>query len=450
MPTPLYLDTARLGRISPGAQQAHLEFVRLAAEEPSSLYFEEFLRSGFDAWPNDYQRRFPALSYWPGIAGLKRRLNRFAGAPDSNHCLIANRSAQLMTLAARILSSTCRHIFTTDFNWPTYQNILQHEANRSGNRVHVARHRTSVLRDDMRPSQLVAVIVQEFVNHNCDGLFLPAVDNLGIRLPISDIVTAIRRQSVLRFVVVDAAQAFAHVPIGDCLSVADFTIAGCHKWLRGYFPLGIASFGQPSTRDIIHRTASDMLRTAELDDGLLRFCRQLSNTKLDGYSETVNLGHLFSCCGAVADALSTSASPSDSLRQQAANADLVTDVVRDTDWQLVAPHQGLRSGILLLQHRDRSTQTTKSDDIRRLFQLHGVIVTAYDGSLVRLSMPKYPLLQSELRQLRQAFQGLGRKSHVRAAVATNQPSWTTESLRRDGTSFTDAMRHTTVTHRAEL
>jgi hypothetical protein len=90
----------------------------------------------------------------------------------------------------------------------------------------------------------------------------------------------------------------AHVPVDDCLASADFTIAGCHKWLRGYFPLGLAFFGQPGTREFIADTAANMLRTAELDDGLLRFCTQLTDANLDGYSETVNLGPLFSCCGA--------------------------------------------------------------------------------------------------------------------------------------------------------
>jgi hypothetical protein len=303
LPTTLYLDTARLGRISPSAQQTHLDFVRLAAEEPSSLYFEEFLRSGFSAWPDHYQHRFPTLSRWPGIAGLKRQLNRFAEASDSGRVVIASRSAALMTLAARVLCKTCRNIFTTDFSWPTYQNILLHEANRFGDRVHVARLRTSVLRNRLPPDELVADIVREFAQHKCEGIFLPAVDNLGVRLPVDEIVTAIRRESEVRFVVVDAAQAFAHVPVDDGLSVADFTIAGCHKWLRGYFPLGIAFFGQPGTHDLIVHAVAGTLQTGELDDGPLRFCEELNDADLDGYSETVNLGPLFSCCGAAADAL---------------------------------------------------------------------------------------------------------------------------------------------------
>ena len=400
MPTLLYLDTARLGQMSPSAQQTHLDFVRLAAEEPSSLYFEDFLRSGFSAWPDHYQHRFPALSRWPGIAGLKGQLNRFAGASDSSRVLIASRSAALMTLAARVLSKTCGNIFTTDFSWPTYQNILLHEANRSGNRVHVAQLRASVLRERMPLDELVGSIAREFAQRKCDGLFLPAVDNLGIRLPITDIVTAIRGQSELRFVVVDAAQAFAHVPVDDCLSLADLTIAGCHKWLRGYFPLGIAFFGQLNTGNLISHTAAGMLRTAELDDGLLRFCEQLTDADLDGYSETVNLGPLFSCCGAVADALTSVDSTIAAIAQQSTNAEFVRNICQNGDWRPTVPDGAFRTGILVLERRNAGGHLAKGEAVRRFFQDRGVLVTGYDGGMVRLSMPRCPFSDAERNLLR--------------------------------------------------
>jgi hypothetical protein len=389
--------------MSPSAQQTHLEFVRLAAEEPSSLYFEQFLRSGYSAWPDSYQQRFPALSRWPGIAGLQTRLKQLAGGPASDQVLISSRSAELMKLAARVLCKSCRGIFTTDFSWPTYQNILQHEAKRTDNRVHVASLRTSVLRERMPPDQLIADIVREFIHQNCDGLFLPAVDNLGVRLPIADIVAAIRQQSELRFVVVDAAQALAHVPVDDCLASADFTIAGCHKWLRGYFPLGLAFFGQPGTREFVGDTAANMLRTAELDDGLLRFCTQLTDANLDGYSETVNLGPLFSCCGAAADTLASGTSVSESIVEQIANSELVCDIARHGHWRPLVPRSAFRSGILLLEHRGTKGRFADGDAVRRHFQDRGIIATGYDGGSIRLSMPKHRFPPADLRLVHDAL-----------------------------------------------
>lgn len=389
--------------MSPSAQQTHLEFVRLAAEEPSSLYFEDFLRSGYSAWPDPYQRRFPDLSCWPGIAGLQTRLKQLAGGPASDQVLISSRSAELMKLAARVLCKTCRGIFTTDFSWPTYQNILQHEAKRTGNRVHVASLRTSVLRERMPPEQLIADIVREFRDQDCDGLFLPVVDNLGVRLPIGEIVAAIRQQSELRFVVVDAAQALAHVPVEDCLASADFIIAGCHKWLRGYFPLGLAFFGQLGTREFIGDTAANMLRTAELDDGLLRFCAQLTGDNLDGYCETVNLSPLFSCCGAATDALALGATAGDSIVQQIANVELVCDIARHGHWQPLMPHRAFGTGILLLEHHDTKGRFAIADAVRRHFQDRGIIATGYEDGLVRLSMPKRHFSADDLRLLRHAL-----------------------------------------------
>ena len=45
-------------------------------------YFEEFLKHGFESWPDSYQDRFPDLKPWPGVRGLKKSLRQLAGAPD--------------------------------------------------------------------------------------------------------------------------------------------------------------------------------------------------------------------------------------------------------------------------------------------------------------------------------------------------------------------------------
>lgn len=44
-----------------------------------------------------------------------------------------------------------------------------------------------------------------FIANQCDGLFLPAVDHLGIRVPIHDIVRRIERGAELRCVSIDTA-----------------------------------------------------------------------------------------------------------------------------------------------------------------------------------------------------------------------------------------------------
>ncbi|MBC7816353.1 MAG: hypothetical protein IAG10_05620, partial [Planctomycetaceae bacterium] len=100
MPTPLYLDMARLGPMSPLAQRLLQDFSRLTAEDPASPHIEDFLRLGFAALPTEARARFESLSAWSGLAGLKTSLRRFDETPDNTSVLIAGRSRSLMKLAA--------------------------------------------------------------------------------------------------------------------------------------------------------------------------------------------------------------------------------------------------------------------------------------------------------------------------------------------------------------
>ena len=70
--TELYLDTARLGRMSLRAQRAHQDFLRLSSDEGGSALVEDLLRRGMDAWPDPFRRRYAGLVDWDGIAALKQ------------------------------------------------------------------------------------------------------------------------------------------------------------------------------------------------------------------------------------------------------------------------------------------------------------------------------------------------------------------------------------------
>lgn len=76
----LYLDTARLGQTSPSALETLLDFFRLTAEQPSSLYTDRFLAEGIEAAPDSWIDRFPGLKRWRGIAELKKKVLSAADA----------------------------------------------------------------------------------------------------------------------------------------------------------------------------------------------------------------------------------------------------------------------------------------------------------------------------------------------------------------------------------
>jgi len=47
MKAEIFLDTARLGRMCPGARRAEQSFARLVSQLGSSLYLEQFLLNGY-------------------------------------------------------------------------------------------------------------------------------------------------------------------------------------------------------------------------------------------------------------------------------------------------------------------------------------------------------------------------------------------------------------------
>lgn len=380
------MDTARLGQMTPAAKDAQLDFVRLSSEEPSSLYFEEFLRGGFEAWPDAYQSRFPGMNTWAGVAGLKASIRRLAQAPADWNVLLSSRSLPLIELGASCLFRVCRKVLTTDLSWRPYQNVVERHATRTANRCVVVPVRNELLRSGWMASCLANFIADQFVEQQCDGLFLPAVDHLGIRVPVRQIVERIRQRTELRFVLVDAAQAFCHVPLYECMQVADFVVCGSHKWMGAYLPLGIALFGQKRTQEMIALRVKLSRTKRKLADPLLEFTQQLDEDEVNGHSETANLSPLLACAGAVADNVTLSTATIEagqSVNQQ------VRSIEALSNWTPLTPDKSLRSNIVLMEPTSPSICGLSANATRRQWLDAGIIATAYDGGLVRLSPARH-------------------------------------------------------------
>ena len=378
----LYLDTARLGQTLPAARDAQIDFVRLTAEEPSSLYFEKFLRDGFEAWPDAYQSRFPGMSTWAGVAGLKASIRRLAQAPADWNVLLSSRTMPLVKVGASCLFRVCRKVLTTDLSWRPYQSVVERQATKTFNHCVVVPVRSELLRSGWTASCLANFVADQFVEQKCDGLFLPAIDHLGIRVPVRQVVERIRQRAKLRFVMVDAAQAFCHVPLNETVGVADFVVCGSHKWMGAYLPMGIALFGQARTRDVIEHRVTLSGSTGKLTDPLLEFTQQLDGGEVNSHSETANISPLLACAGAVADneiQWPATNLVGESVRQQ------VSNVAGLSAWTPLGPDNSLQSNIVLMEPESRSSSWLNADTTRRKWLDAGIIATAYDGGLVRLS-----------------------------------------------------------------
>ncbi|OWK40956.1 aminotransferase class V-fold PLP-dependent enzyme [Fimbriiglobus ruber] len=399
----LYLDTARVGRMSPGAHRAAADYLSLAATEGGSAYFGRFLRSGFAACPDRMRACYPGLTHWNGIASLKHSLRALAGSRPDLPILLASRSAQLMRLSARLLFQRCRCVLASDLGWPGYHAILEAEGRRVSRPVTVVPLYETVGAGRMTEEEVVDTMCREYVARRCDGLFLTAVSHLGVRLPVERIVRRLEAAHEVRFVVVDGAQDFCHASADLRDEYCDFYLTGCHKWLRAYHPLGLGFYGRRRTQGVIETTLSHLKTAGELDDPLLRFSMDLEAGGLDRYSETVNLAPLFSCQGAVADGCVSSDYPHAVLAARLRNRDVIAGLAAESGWQPTLPAHGLRSGILLAQACRPQRRRIEPETLWDEFRNRGVALTAYEGGWIRFSMPEAPLADKDIHLLRNAL-----------------------------------------------
>ncbi|MBS0266034.1 MAG: hypothetical protein JSS02_29150 [Planctomycetes bacterium] len=401
-PGVLYLDTARLGRMAPGARRVVRDFVGLAGEVGLPLYGEEFLRSGFSVLPRPLQSRFSALSAWTGVAGLKSAFRDVVETLHHPGIFLAHRSALLMRLAIQMLTGRCRRVLTTDFDWSAYGNLLDIARRESQTEICGVPLRNSILREKAAVGEIVSRVASAFVGQECDGLFLTAVTHDGIRFPVVELVREIERQRPVRMLVVDGAQAFCQIPTAPIIELADFFIAGCHKWLSAFEPLGIA-FTNPRVFGPSTRRLPELLRHHGIDDPLLNFTQQLEGNTLDAYTETVNVAPLFACAGALKEALRGAISIDHSFRQRLLNANRVAETASEAGWKAVQPAIEFQSGILLLEPTSESVVQLSPLQLRTHFHNRRISLTAYENGCIRLSMPDRPFKANDLDLLPNAF-----------------------------------------------
>jgi hypothetical protein len=383
----LYLDTARLGIMSPGARSVQISFATLGSEETDTLYIEQLLTEGFHAWPRRLQRDYPGLSAWHGITRLKSMLRQLVRAGDDSRVLVAQRSAVLMKLAAQLLYARCRHVLTTDLSWPNYQRVLQREALRTGGGITQVPLRDAILHQGADCHEVIDLICRTFKANGCDGLFLPVVNNLGIKLPTTEIIKRLKQVAPVSFVVFDGAQAIGHVPLTLKESGCDLFLAGCHKWLGAYHPLGVLIHNpRPGTVNLLRREITQRLVTSRFDDPLLKLTEELESGRLSRFGETVNLLPLLTCQAAVADRMNYRQPLEESLSLQLANGEEVANIADRTGWTMLAPARCLRSGIVLLQGNSQGIRRVSPQALRRWFHDDRVALTAYRDGIVRISL----------------------------------------------------------------
>ena len=395
MPELLYLDTARLGLMSPRACRASVDFARFAGEYGATLYLTDFLKDGFSSLPSRLASSYSGLEDWHGVTALRKTLLEVAGADPSANVLVASRAATLMQIAARLLVRPCNNIFVTDVSWPAYQHTLQRAAHQCGSQITTVKIRRDLLRGKLTADELIVRIVTQFSNSSCDGLFLPLVDNLGVQIPISRIVASIRKKCELRLAVVDAAQAYNHVSLDETIRACDVVIAGCHKWLNAFTPMGVGFFGRTGSCDYIRDSVCRWKRQGRIDDPLMQFADELELNQPRQFGETVSISPLLTSNGAAVEALEKQVSR-DIIES---NVDSLTSIAESHRWRTLVSDPALSSRIMLMQSGQLEVQKLSSESLRRRFLDRGIALSSYAKGIIRVALPTRCLTKNDLVRL---------------------------------------------------
>jgi hypothetical protein len=305
-----------------------------------------------------------------------------------------------MRLAARLLSLRCRRVLLTDLEWPGYLAILEGEGRRSGTHLVSLPLRRPVLEEGASAEDCHRLIVSAYRAGHCDGLFLSAVTYDGIRLPFAEVGATLAAGTRPRFVVIDGAQAAAHVPVALDDGCCDLFLWGCHKWLRARLPMGVAVCPRPGSRTFVRATLRQMAEQGELDDPVEAFTRSLDEGVVPAFSETVELSCLFAARAALSG---RGGEGEGSHAARTENARRLLDAAAGTGWGALPVHESLRTGVVLLRAGGPDARACPPEMMRERLHRSGVAATCYASGLARLSMPREPLGAAGLDLIRAAL-----------------------------------------------
>lgn len=232
---PPYLDSARIGQLAPSARQALVDFLNFVGTTPTHSCLIDWLSTG-----QVTDRVTHCSPAWPGIKSFEQSIAGLFGASARSRVFMSRRLLTLIRLGLQQLFKCCRRCMTVDTCWPRYLQELHLASAEKSDSVFVKSFRRPVYDRGVCIEESCENLCLTYCSEGCDGLFLPAVDHLETRIPAAQIVRTIRRfGGEIRFIMIDAAQALGHVPLDDDCRVADFLVAGTHKWLGSYSTLGL-------------------------------------------------------------------------------------------------------------------------------------------------------------------------------------------------------------------
>lgn len=387
----IYLDDARIGRMKPTARLLHNLFLDCASEFPSSQELLSIITG-------DQEHALLKRHGWSGINQLRTLAGeQLAKVPGDRIC-IASRTRSLMFLATQMMRQWVGHCLLLDNGWPLFHQDLTDVLARNRRRTSMINVRDRLWNENWTSRQLCDYICAESKRLRCDGALITAMDSLGTKIPVLDLCRQLRAETSVEFIVVDATQSLGQYDCSDQFSEADLVISSTHKWVGSYLPFAIACASNSVTSRKVMEFVSLAARRLNGFDHLTHFDECLKLGCDTEAPETVNLSCLFTACGALLDHRSPRASI------VLKNRMLVEHCVRSSRWKTIGPSYSFQERIMVIKPDgiDRVSAST-SNRLRSLMESLGIVITTYDGGIMRLALPCELLSDAELSTLQLAL-----------------------------------------------
>lgn len=387
----LYLDDARIGRMKPTARILHNLFLDCASEFPSSQELLSIITG-------EYEHVDLKRHGWSGINQLRNLAGQQLANASSDQICIASRTRSLMLLAIQMMRQWVGHCLLFDNGWPLFHRDLTDELARNNRRTSMINVRDKLWNEHWTSRDLCDYICAESNRLRCDGVLITAMDSLGTKIPVLDLCRQLRAETSVDFIVVDATQSLGQYDCSDQFAEADLVISSTHKWVGSYLPLAIACASNSMTSRRVMEFISLASRSNHECDHLTHFdeCLKLGcDTKAP---ETVNLSCLFAACGALLD----SKPPHNTIVHE--NRSLVEHCIRSSGWRFIGPIRSFQERVIVIRpnRMDRVSAST-SNRLRNIMESLGIVVSTYDGGMMRLALPSELLSAAQLDLLQSAL-----------------------------------------------
>lgn len=196
-------------------------------------------------------------SLWEGVDSFFRKLSGLLGIEP--RLISAHRSTtRAIRRSLEVSHDYASHIFTTDFEYHTVDNLIDGISESEGIPVHKVKIKDNYFEDIAYAGEVTNKIISEYGNMTSNigssstviVLLSHVIYKTGLTLPIQEIIEECRQIHNNAIFIIDGAQSIGNICVdNETIRSAEFYATSGHKWLMGELEMGILVHNRTKLRE---------------------------------------------------------------------------------------------------------------------------------------------------------------------------------------------------------